>query len=362
MHTFSRSIIAILLLSTLGPATGTVAAHDGPHGPEPMLDLTGATARVQSPPGAQVTLLKSGPEEVRLQIINEDTLRSSVQLGDWFDVERAQQVVLWWGSAPLMELTKSTWDQSTRPAINRSTDPATFQIMLPAGDKELRLVRDVAPPTVNLTDAENLSHNSFVIRIESPEPVWARLDIKGADGAALESVSPQVAYQHTFPVQGLSPETEYQLQFLVTDLGANVALLQAPNVTTSRAPPVQAPTIAILEPQGADPSDPIERIVATAYLADGSPADTIYLFVNKQPVTAKSIRGEGTLTYLPVPPLGPGNYLISVEAYGPGGEWVIEQMEVRVADADAKTPMAGWIVILAVALVMQVARRRQMLG
>lgn len=232
----------------------------------------------------------------------------------------------------------------------------TVWLRLPAGlSGHLTLQTDDQPPsvTVSTSDLEPWEPQRSIptLLAVADEPGTAVLRI----GDHYEKRTVTTAYEHTFRLVGLAPNTTYPYELRVRDMAGNEAVaegtLHAGNATGGSRH-VQA-TAAPL-PDGA------WRVTANVTDQTGAPVQSgVAFFVDKQATPAQYQDGIWVLL---LEDAAPGQHEVAVEALGPDGR-VREVLRVEVpepvADAEAPVPVAVLLAALLAALALRRTRPPQ---
>lgn len=187
-----------------------------------------------------------------------------------------------------------------------------------AGPRNVTLVlaRDVAPPTFRIKEMRDLTHLSFYQETTTEELAYADLQVRAVGTQEwVRNPTPQLHVLQRFPVQGLSPERDYEARVVFTDWAGNEATSEVYRFRTP-APPV-GPVVTIT-PLAPAPNATLAPGVVTLRARVESPGtvgrDGVRLFFDLKEVSDRVRFEGGEVSFTPDAPLSPGVHRVLVEA------------------------------------------------
>lgn len=354
------------LVVTLRPGEDPVT-----EGPSGILAYENATAgeRVQ-------WRLASPSEQVSIEI----------RIEGGFEIERAQQVV------PLLLLDKG--ERTCRDAIQKGGCDDPLFVAFPheriweydhpariyhvngtperailrlgingPANGTLVLQRDVTPPVLTQGALGNVTHFSFYTETRTDEFAIVDLQVRKLGAQTwVENPTPSIHVWQKFPIQGLTPDTEYEYRFVATDWAGNDATSEIQRIRSAPAPVLPVPRLVAISPAPNSTIQPGAHVVLQASVeSPESPIDPTSLRVYFDKTSfAEGIGFDGAnITYAPQNALSAGTYSVAIEASNLAGGKAVARWRFEVGGGTQATPgPAAPLVLLGLAGVSLLARRR----
>lgn len=222
-------------------------------------------------------------------------------------------------------------------------------------NRTLVLERDVTPPDFTLGEVRNVTHIGFYQETRTSELALANLHVRKPGAAEpVENPTPEYHVLQRFPIQGLDPETDYDVVVLFEDWAGNVATSETYRVRTIAAPVVPAPTIEVLEPLPNATIPPGTVAVRARIVPADAPVvqDGIRVFFDVREVTPLIVYDGTVVTYAPLGTLGEGSHRVAVEVTDTAGGHAVERWSFQVenpARSEAPLPFVAALAALTIA-------------
>lgn len=254
-----------------------------------------------------------------------------------------------------------------RPAkvynLTRSNGTWNYALGLPGpGETNLTLTRDVTPPSIEFVSVGNHTEIGFDVVTDTSEPALATLYVYD-DGEQIQSYpTPRPGPWQKFPVQGLDANTTYEVQVNASDWSGNQVTSPMRNVTTAPAPNPPKPIVTPISPEPNATVSADDVVVRASIDSNGSTVvkDGIRLFFDKERVDNSEITVEnGTISYVPAPPLGDRKYFVSLEVENVAGGTGIARWSFTAQNQQtAPSPIGVATLVSTLAALAVVARQR----
>lgn len=346
MHT--PSLIACILLALVAiPAAS--AGGDTRY----VIRLLPTTAEAMSGTHGSLTFVSYSEAGYVFTTGTEATIRVEID-ATALNITGRHDLAFWLDEGFVQEVSLERLSGAAVPSYNMTSASGTaVELMLPAGNHSLRIQLDHTPPNAELVDITAITHNSALVKTRTDEPTLAGL-VLASDVRIVPFSTPRPAYEHSFPLSGLDPDTDYSFNVTFEDHSGNRVTLGPYTFRSNPAPLRPVPTIRLMEPQdGTRFATPVERIVATVE-DQNSTILTLTVFVDKEPITVEL--KDGRIEHQLIKPLGPGTHTLTIEAGNELGGVATERSKFTVEGR--QTNNAETFLVLACVMLLALARRR----
>lgn len=359
----------ILLLATLAllslPPAALAAQDDVDH----RVLVRGASAPEAGDAPLRLVAFEPGERYEWEVEVAQEYATFEMRLEGAFDVERPRQVV------PTLEVegiayplfypfpNERVWEVDG-PArvfhVHEEEGAIVLRLGVPGpANGTLALTRDVTPPAFELGEVTNLTHFSFYRETRTQELAYADLQVR-EKGTEEWVRNPTPAYHvlQRFPVQGLDPDTEYEVRVVFEDWAGNVATSEVHELRTPPIPPRPKPVVTPLAPA------PNESVVAGGVVVRArvespeAPVTSVRLFFDLKEVEEGFSFENGTLTFYPRDLLTDGLHTVSVEATNAEGGMSFARWSFQVGEERRESPAAPALAAPLAVAALLLARRR----
>lgn len=292
---------------------------------------------------------------------------------DTFDIERAKQlrpsVDPGQGGFPLFHYFP-------RPAVWETDGPAQVYHVFQEGDHEVlrlqilatadgtfTLERDVTPPNLTLGEVERVTHHSFYQETRTNELAIVDLQVRaaGSTGEWVRNPTPDFHVLQKFPIQGLDPDTRYDVRAVATDWSNNTNN-DTYSVRTLPREHGAPPDFEVLSPEPDARLPSGSEVTVRVRILDGDTAldpSMVRLFIDLQE-QSDFLLEDRVLTYTYDEPPADGPHVASVEAKSLDGAEGHVRWTFHVGEESRASPTPGVLLALgSVALVALAARGRR---
>lgn len=351
----ARTLAPALALAALALLAAPALAGDA----DLTLSLSPDGAVDREDPRGLVEDANHTPGEAYAWTLNgtDDYHTVEIRVDGTFELDRPRQLVPLLDGKHFIELSGRDVDEVDRPArvFNLTGDASTFTYRLGVpgpGAANLTLHVDTEPPEVEIGEVRELDHVSFDLPTTTSEPALAWLNVtpvEGGDTVPFPTNTPD--RRQTFLVQGLDPETTYELELRYEDWSGNVVRPDVFTVTTEPRPEAPTPIVEPVRPTPDATVAPDETLVEATFDGNGSPvsASGVRLFVDKQEVDHDDFTVEdGTLRYRAPAPLDEGPHSVAVEVENQAGGLGVARWSFTVEGAEP-APAPGVAALAALA-------------
>ncbi len=289
--------------------------------------------------------------------VTDDYDVAEVRIDDAFGVERGKQIVPLLDGDHVIQLKHRDPADVDQPArvynLTGEDGTWTYRLGLPGpGTVNLSLHKDVTPPRFEMGEITNLTHFSFDLKTQTPEPALAELVIQGPERNLSYPTNTPGVWQR-FPAQGLDPDTTYSYHVVFEDWSGNQATSQTYELTTLPEP--ERPEVTV-RPVAPTPNSTVPAgqpvVIEAAYESPESPVrgSGIRLFFDKEEIDRSRLTVEGATVRYEVPgPLKERIYSVSVEVPNMAGGVGETRWSFTVGDpAQSQAPgLSGWATLIA---------------
>lgn len=354
---FPLPALALLLLVLPVPAAEAQAPA-----PAIVLTLQPGGGFAAEPPGNVTEVAAEAGQRYAWRIHLTAGSVVEVRLNGALDIARALQAVPTLDGRYFVEKPLAEVEAAGARAFNVTGAGANASLVLNLGrgpGKLLNLTRDVAPPVPALGQPSEVTHRGFLLVTRTDERALAELRIKPASGG--EEVlhpTPQPAFEQTFPVQGLDPNTAYEVRIRFTDWSGNEAWSAPFGVRTLPRPPAPLPVFRdLFPPPNATMAPPMDTIMARVDSPEANlTRDGIRVFVDLTETRLFTFEG-GLVRHVTAQPLAGGLHRASIEATNDAGGKATAVWSFTVAGSALPGPEA--LPLVAMAVLVAVAMRRR---
>lgn len=303
--------------------------------------------------------------------VTDDYHVAEVRIEDAFDVDRGKQIVPLLDGDHFIQVKHRDPADVDQPArvynLTGENGTWTYRLGLPGpGTVNLSLHKDVTPPRFEMGEVTNLTHFSFDLKTQTPEPALAELIIQGPERNLSYPTNAPGVWQR-FPAQGLDPDTTYAYHVVFEDWSGNQATSQTHELTTLPEPERPDVTVRPVSPapNSTVPADqPV--VIEASYESPESPVrgSGIRLFFDKEEIDRSRFTVEGATVRYEVPgPLEERVYSVSVEVPNLDGgvgetRWSFTVGDPAQSQAPGLSSLAALVAVFASAVVgARLARR-----
>lgn len=375
--------LTTIVIATALAALATLATVAGPVHAQDDIDAT-ITLRSDAPPTCECPLGAftntewdpDGRATWRIDLSRAYTVVDVEMPAGFFDTERAEQVVplLYepgrdyplFGYFPRADI----WNTQSHVRLFHyieTDDHVTLRLGIPGPTTaNLSIERDVTPPTFTLGKTYGVTHFGFHQNTTTDEPAIGNLEWRrsGSNDEWVQNPTPEYHVKQKFPIQGMDPDTTYEVRATFTDWAGNSITSDPYQVRTKPAATGADVIVTPLSPtKGATVNATDVTIRAHLVAPDARIAeDDVRLFFDLEEIPFGFTFDGANLTYDVPWQLEPGTHVVGVEAislaHGTGhARWTFQV--AGATDETETAPAPAALALLALVAMLSVALRRR---